>query len=64
VFYDDIPEHAWEKIIKEYNIAPFIPTTIMNPYAKRDEPKLKNLLAKHDITFKTYKDQVIFEKAR
>jgi deoxyribodipyrimidine photo-lyase len=61
VVYDK-PKHAWENIIKEYNIAAVYTNHDYEPYAKLRDAEIKGLLAKHDIAFKTYKDQVIFEK--
>jgi deoxyribodipyrimidine photo-lyase len=63
VFYDD-PEHAWEKLVKEYPVAAVYTNHDYEPgYAQHRDSKIKELLAKHNITFNTYKDQVIFEKA-
>lgn len=32
------------------------------PYARKRDEEVKNILSKHDAAFKTFKDQVIFEK--
>jgi deoxyribodipyrimidine photo-lyase len=61
VVYDH-PKQAWENLIKEYNIAAVYTNHDYEPYAKLRDAEIKDLLAKHDIAFKTYKDQVIFEK--
>jgi deoxyribodipyrimidine photo-lyase len=58
----DKPKQAWENLIKEYNIATVYTNHDYEPYAKLRDTEIKDLLAKHDISFKTYKDQVIFEK--
>lgn len=61
VVYDK-PEHAWNTLIKEYNVAAVYTNHDYEPYAKERDAAITKLLAKHDIEFKTYKDQVIFEK--
>ncbi|MGY4539929.1 deoxyribodipyrimidine photo-lyase [Mucilaginibacter sp. UYNi724] len=62
VVYDS-PQNAWEKLIKEYNITVVYTNHDYEPaYAKDRDSDIKELLAKHGIEFKTYKDQVIFEK--
>jgi deoxyribodipyrimidine photo-lyase len=62
VVYDN-PEHAWEELIKQYNIAAVYTNHDYEPYAKERDGAIKALLDKHGISFKGYKDQVIFEKA-
>ncbi|TSD67853.1 deoxyribodipyrimidine photo-lyase [Inquilinus sp. KBS0705] len=61
VIYDK-PQHAWEQLIKTYNIATVYTNHDYEPYAKQRDGAIKDLLSKHHIEFKTYKDQVIFEK--
>ncbi|WP_454803933.1 cryptochrome/photolyase family protein [Mucilaginibacter phyllosphaerae] len=62
VVYDE-PGHAWTKLIKEYNIAAVYTNHDYEPaYAENRDSEIKQLLADHHIDFKTYKDQVIFEK--
>ncbi|MDB5062632.1 MAG: deoxyribodipyrimidine photolyase, partial [Mucilaginibacter sp.] len=58
VVYDK-PEHAWEELITQYNIAAVYTNHDYEPYAKERDGAIINLLAKLDIGFKTYKDQVI-----
>ncbi|QHS55984.1 deoxyribodipyrimidine photo-lyase [Mucilaginibacter sp. 14171R-50] len=58
----DTAEHAWEKLIGAYNIAAVYTNHDYEPYATARDTAVKNLLAKHNITLFTYKDQVIFEK--
>jgi deoxyribodipyrimidine photo-lyase len=62
VVYDN-PQHAWEELIKQYNITAVYTNHDYEPYAKERDCAIKALLDKHGISFKTYKDQVIFEKA-
>lgn len=60
----DTAENAWQKLINEYNIAAVYTNHDYEPaYAKDRDGEISSLLAKHAIDFKTYKDQVIFEKA-
>jgi deoxyribodipyrimidine photo-lyase len=62
VIYDDI-EKAWHKVLKDYEVAAVYTNHDYEPYAKTRDEAIDQLLHKHDIEFKTYKDQVIFEKS-
>jgi deoxyribodipyrimidine photo-lyase len=62
VVYDK-PEHAWQTLINTYKIAAVYTNHDYEPYAKERDGAVKALLDKINIAFKTYKDQVIFEKA-
>jgi deoxyribodipyrimidine photo-lyase len=59
--YDDA-EKAWDIILKEYNVETVYINHDYEPYAKMRDDKIEAKLKTHKITFKTYKDQVIFEK--
>lgn len=61
VLYDE-PEHAWTKLLKEYEIAAVYTNHDYEPYAKKRDNNVAELLKKHNIEFKTYKDQVIFDR--
>ena len=61
VLYDK-PEHAWDKLIKDYKISAVYTNHDYEPYAKGRDEALEAHFKKHHITFNTYKDQVIFEK--
>jgi deoxyribodipyrimidine photo-lyase len=61
VVHDDAI-NAWKKIIKDYNINTVYTNHDYEPYAKLRDNKVSELLSLHNISFKTYKDQVIFEK--
>ncbi len=61
VLYDK-PEHAWSILLKDYNIDAVYTNHDYEPYAKTRDEAIAILLKKHDISFNTYKDQVIFEK--
>ncbi|MFC0515809.1 cryptochrome/photolyase family protein [Mucilaginibacter angelicae] len=58
----DKAAHAWDKLIKEYNITGVYTNHDYEPYATKRDDEVRTKLAKHNIPFKTYKDQVIFEK--
>jgi deoxyribodipyrimidine photo-lyase len=61
VYYDK-PQQAWEKLLKQYNVAVVYTNHDYEPYAKERDDAIGKLLKNHAIEFKTYKDQVIFEK--
>jgi deoxyribodipyrimidine photo-lyase len=58
----DTVDKAWRTIIKDYNIAAVYTNHDYEPYAKTRDEVVGELLHQHNIAFKTYKDQVIFEK--
>ncbi|MBL3657459.1 cryptochrome/photolyase family protein [Fulvivirga sediminis] len=59
----DSPENAWESLIKDHNIHSVYTNHDYEPYAKDRDTGIEKLLSDNDILFKTYKDQVILEKA-
>ncbi|MEN0056351.1 MAG: deoxyribodipyrimidine photo-lyase [Mucilaginibacter sp.] len=61
VIYDKA-EHAWNSIIKEYQIEAVYTNHDYEPYATKRDEAVKEKLGKHNIELKTFKDQVIFEK--
>ncbi len=61
VLYDKA-EHAWDHIIKTYDVANVYTNHDYEPYAKKRDEAIAEKLKKHNINFKTYKDQVVFEK--
>ena len=62
VKYDNA-EAAWDSVLKEYKIETVYTNHDYEPYAKTRDEAIQAKLKKHDIDFKTYKDQVIFEKS-
>jgi len=58
----DKAEHAWNVLLKDYDIKAVFTNHDYEPYAKIRDEAIGTLLKKHNITFNTYKDQVIFEK--
>jgi deoxyribodipyrimidine photo-lyase len=61
VLYDKV-EHAWVKLLQKYEITEVYTNHDYEPYAKTRDGEVAQLLKKHDIEFKTYKDQVIFDR--
>ncbi len=56
------PEEAFKKLIKEHTIKNVYTNHDYEPYAKERDEKIKQLLEKNNIEFKTHKDQCLFEK--
>jgi deoxyribodipyrimidine photo-lyase len=56
------PKDVYEQLIKDYEINTVYTNHDYEPYARERDSEIKNLLTKSNIEFKTYKDQVIFEK--
>ncbi|MBA3681843.1 MAG: deoxyribodipyrimidine photo-lyase [Bacteroidetes bacterium] len=61
VFYST-PQEVFKQLIKAYSIKNVYTNHDYEPYAKERDEEIKQLLAKHNIEFKTYKDQCFFEK--
>ncbi|MFI5160132.1 MAG: cryptochrome/photolyase family protein [Sphingobacteriales bacterium] len=55
-------EHAWDEVVKEYQVETVYTNHDYEPYAAKRDEAIAAKLKKHYIAFKTYKDQVIFEK--
>ena len=56
------PDEIWEQLLKEYTIATIYTNHDYEPYAKRRDCDLAKLFKENNISFRTYKDQVLFEK--
>jgi deoxyribodipyrimidine photo-lyase len=56
------PKAVWVKILDEYNVAEVYTNHDYEPYATERDGDIADALQKRNITFKTFKDQVIFEK--
>ncbi|MDN3493372.1 cryptochrome/photolyase family protein [Winogradskyella bathintestinalis] len=56
------PEVVIKQLIKNYNIEAVFTNHDYEPYARKRDNSIKLILEEHNIAFKTYKDQVIFEK--
>lgn len=60
--YFDSPERVFGHLLETYSIQNVYTNHDYEPYALKRDEQVRNLLATHKIDFKTYKDQVIFEK--
>ena len=56
------PIEIYKQLIKDYNIKTVFTNHDYEPYATKRDNEIKDFLLKHNIEFKTYKDQVVFEK--
>jgi deoxyribodipyrimidine photo-lyase len=56
------PIDIYHQLIEDFNIATIYTNHDYEPYAKSRDTEIKTFLSKHNIEFKTCKDQVIFEK--
>ena len=56
------PNNIWKQILKDYDVNSVFTNRDYEPYAKERDESIEKLLKDHDIEFKTFKDQVIFEK--
>ncbi|WP_130736826.1 deoxyribodipyrimidine photo-lyase [Flavobacterium sp. J27] len=61
VFFNN-PKTVFEKLIEENKIKTVYTNHDYEPYARKRDKEVYQLFKEHDITFKTSKDQVIFEK--
>ena len=60
--YHDKPLDVFKNLIEEFNITSVYTNHDYEPYAIKRDKDIKQLLKSNDIIFKTFKDQVIFEK--
>jgi deoxyribodipyrimidine photo-lyase len=60
--YHGKPEKIFKELVENYSINTVFTNHDYEPYARDRDKKIKKLLEKKDIQFKTFKDQVIFEK--
>jgi len=56
------PEEIWADILKEYEVSTVYTNHDYEPYARERDDSLAEFLTSEKIDFKTFKDQVIFEK--
>ena len=56
------PRQMWEEILSNYDVRAVYTNHDYEPYAKERDEGVRKLLEEHNISFHTYKDQVIFEK--
>ncbi|WP_271766935.1 cryptochrome/photolyase family protein [Aquimarina algiphila] len=60
--YMGTPKIIFEKLIAQYDIQQVFSNEDYEPYAKKRDTDVKNILQRNNIKFYHYKDQVIFEK--
>lgn len=60
--YHGLPLEIWKKIIAEYAVEKVFTNDDYGPYARQRDPAVAALLEENNISFCSYKDQVIFEK--
>ncbi len=58
----DKPENAWKEIMTSYNVAAVYTNRDYEPYAKQRDGELGKFFEEQGIEFKTFKDQIIFER--
>ncbi|WP_375252717.1 cryptochrome/photolyase family protein [Dokdonia donghaensis] len=61
MFYST-PEQIFKELIGDYDVQAVITNRDYEPYALERDKKIASLLEENDISFTTFKDQVIFEK--
>lgn len=57
------PVDVWKQLINDYQIETVYTNHDYEPYAINRDKFIEELLSQNSISFKTYKDQVIFEKS-
>jgi deoxyribodipyrimidine photo-lyase len=62
VFYDT-PENVFKKLLKEHDITALYANRDYEPYARKRDKAVYEMLQEKGIPFKSFKDQVIFEKS-
>ncbi len=62
LFKYDTPENAFREILAAYDIRRVFTNRDYEPYALERDETIRQLLAERDISFHTYKDQVLFEQ--
>ena len=60
--YHDNPKDVFKTLMDEYTINTVFTNHDYEPYATKRDKEIEELLFENKIKFKTYKDQVIFEK--
>ncbi|WP_405328669.1 cryptochrome/photolyase family protein [Leeuwenhoekiella sp. LLG6367-2.1] len=56
------PIDIWKQVLKDYEVKEVYTNRDYEPYAKKRDKEISSLFEEKDIDFKTFKDQVIFEK--
>jgi deoxyribodipyrimidine photo-lyase len=61
--YHGKPSEVFKEITEEYDVQEVFTNRDYEPYAKKRDQNIEELLSSKSIPFKTFKDQVIFEKS-
>ncbi len=61
--YCDTPLKVFEALLKEWEVRCVMTNRDYEPYARERDQEISGFLAKKEIPFKSFKDQVIFEKS-
>ena len=56
------PIDIWKQVLKDYEVKEVYTNRDYEPYAKKRDKEISSLFEEKNIDFKTFKDQVIFEK--
>lgn len=59
--YYGYPEEIWKQILKEFEVKAVYTNRDYEPYAKERDKKVKALLQDRQISFKDYKDHILFD---
>ena len=60
--FHDTPKKVFKQLLDDFDIEAVYTNHDYEPYAKKRDEEIKSLLEENDVQFKTFKDQVIFEK--
>jgi len=60
--YHGKPLEIYKQLVKSHHISAVYTNRDYEPYATKRDAELSAFLSEHEITFKTFKDQVVFEK--
>lgn len=60
--YHGKPETIWKQLLEDYKVDTVFTNHDYEPYALERDKKIKKLLEDQEVSFETFKDQVIFEK--
>ncbi|WP_370226076.1 deoxyribodipyrimidine photo-lyase [Mesoflavibacter sp.] len=60
--YYSTPKEVFKQLVEDYEIDTVYTNHDYEPYAKTRDTEIETILSENDINFKTFKDQVIFEK--
>lgn len=61
--YSGTPGEVFEELLKQWEVRSVMTNRDYEPYARKRDEEVSELLAGRNIPFRTFKDQVIFEKS-